>query len=68
MNKTLEEATSLIESMASHDFSWSNERTVHPSQAGVHQLRTQDAVAAQVDIFAKQLTQMMLNSNNTSVV
>lgn len=45
MNKTLEEATSLIESMASHDFSWSNERTVHPSQAGVHQLRTQDAVA-----------------------
>jgi hypothetical protein len=35
MNKTLDEVTELIESMASHNFSWSNERAVHPVQQGV---------------------------------
>jgi hypothetical protein len=31
MNKTLDEATELIESMAAHNFSWTNERVVHPN-------------------------------------
>jgi hypothetical protein len=31
MNKTLDEATELIVSMASHKFSWTNERAVHPN-------------------------------------
>jgi hypothetical protein len=31
MNKTLDEATELTESMAAHNFSWTNKRAVHPN-------------------------------------
>lgn len=67
MHKTLGEATELIERMASHDFSWTNERAVYPHQP---QLLTnpQHAIAAQVEIYAKQLTEMVNNGSSPSNV
>jgi hypothetical protein len=68
MNKTLAEATELVERMASHNFSWSNERAIHPVQQGVHQLSSNDAVAAHVERFTKQMTQMITEGKSCDVV
>ena len=68
MNKTLEEAINLIESMASHNFSWSNERAVHEPQGTMHKISNKDAVAAQVEKFTKQLTQMLTEGRSNESV
>lgn len=70
MNKTLEEAFTLIENMASHHFQWSSERVVSPQKPGMYQLNSQDALAAQVEILNKTIAQLQVNMShgNTSSV
>ena len=59
MNKTLDEATELIESMAAHNFSWTNERTVHPNHQSMIQLSGQNALEAKLDSLTNQISQLM---------
>ena len=67
MNKTLDEAFKLIESMASHNFSWTSERTVQPPHPGMYNVSAQDSVAAQVEILNKQMASVLASQNsNTS--
>ena len=66
MSKTLDEATELIERMASHDFSWNNERVSHSPQPVILRPNTNDSVSAQLEAITKQLSSMM--SDNASVV
>jgi hypothetical protein len=56
MNKTLDEATELIESMAAHNFSWKNERAVHPNNQLQIQASGQNALEAKLDSLANQLS------------
>ena len=63
MNKTLDQAFDLIESMASHDFSWTNERVVQPQGPGMYQVSTTDAVAAQVEVLNRQMAAVLANQN-----
>ena len=60
MNKTLDEATELIESMASHNFSWTNERTVHPNGLG--------ALEAKLDSLTTQISQLMQEKNSKAIM
>ena len=65
MNKTLAEATKLIESMASHNFSWTNERTVHPT----HQASSgQNDLEAKLDSLSTQLAQLMQEKGSKAIV
>jgi hypothetical protein len=66
MNKTLDEATELIERMASHDFSWTNDRALHNPLPGIHKISQPDSVAAQLEAITKQLSSIM--SDSSSVV
>ena len=68
MNKTLDEATALIESMASHNFSWTNERTVHPNQQLEIQLSGQNDLEAKLDSITNQLSQLMQEKNSKAIV
>ena len=68
MNKTLDEATNLIESMASHNFSWSNERAMHTPQQTMHQLSSPNAVAAKLESLQRQITQLMTERNGSAIV
>ena len=63
MNKTLDEAFALIEIMASHDFSWTNERAVQPQSPGMYHVHTNDAVAAQVEVLNRQMASILANQN-----
>jgi hypothetical protein len=53
MNKTLDEAFTLIESMTPHHFQWSNERQTVPCNPGIHQISKRDSIAAKVEILNK---------------
>ena len=65
MNKTLDEATELIESMTSHNFSWTNERAVHST----HQANSgQSALEAKLDSLTTQLAQLMQEKNSKAIV
>ncbi|XP_071683508.1 uncharacterized protein [Lolium perenne] len=66
MNKTLDEATELIERMASHDFSWTNDRALHNPLPGIHKISQPDSVAAQLEAITKQLSS--IRSDSSSVV
>ena len=66
MNKTLEEAFELIESMASHNFQWSSERSVPPQNPGKYQLNASDGLAAQVEMLNRQMAQI-LSQRSSSV-
>ena len=66
MNKTLDDAFELIENMASHHFQWTNERNVLTQKPGMYQLTSQDALATQVEILTKAISQMQ--STQGSVV
>ena len=68
MNKTLDEATALIESMASHNLSWTNERTVHPNQQSAIQLSGQNDLEAKLDSLTNQLSQLMQEKNSKAIV
>ena len=48
MNKTLDEAFALIESMASHHFQWSSERAIAPPHPGVYNVSANDSMAARL--------------------
>jgi hypothetical protein len=63
MNKTLDEAFELIESMACHNFSWTNERVNH-SPPGMYSLTPSDNVAAQVEILNKQMAIILSSSKS----
>nr|XP_051205703.1 uncharacterized protein LOC127319764 [Lolium perenne] len=67
MNKTLEEAFALIESMASHHFQWSSDRAVVPHAPGIHAISSADLVAAQVEILNKQMASILSERSATSV-
>jgi hypothetical protein len=68
MNKTLDEATELVESMASHNFSWTNERAVHPNNHLQIQASGQNALEAKLDSLATQLSQLMTERNSKALV
>jgi hypothetical protein len=68
MNKTLDEATKLIESMAAHNFSWTNERAVHPNNQLQIQASGQIALEAKLDSLANQLSQLMTKKNCKALV
>jgi hypothetical protein len=68
MNKTLDEATELIESMASHNFSWTNERAVHSNNQLQIQSSGQNALEAKLDCLATQLSQLMTERNSKALV
>jgi len=68
MNKNLDEATTLIESMASHNFSWTNERTVYPNQQSAIQLSGQNALEAKLDSLTNQLSQLMQEKNSKAIL
>ena len=68
MNKTLDEATELIESMAAHNFSWTNERIVHPNHQSMIQLSGQNALEAKLDSLTNQLSQLMQEKNSKAIV
>jgi hypothetical protein len=68
MNKTLDEATELIESMAAHNFSWTNERAVHPNNQLQIQASGQNALEAKLDSLASQLSQLMTERNSKALV
>jgi hypothetical protein len=69
MNKTLVEATELIARMATHDFSWTNDRTNHSLVPGIHKVTHSDAVASQLEVITKQLSSIMSDSSsNVSAV
>jgi hypothetical protein len=59
MNKTLEEAFELIESMAAHHFQWSNERQVVPHAPGMHSISASDSIAAQLEVLQKQMASVL---------
>jgi hypothetical protein len=67
MNKTLEEAFELIESMASHHFQWSSDRTVVPQAPGIISLSSTDALAAKVDMLSRQIAGIMSGSGASSI-
>jgi hypothetical protein len=68
MNKTLDEATELIESMASHNFSWTNERAVHPNNQLQIQSSGQNALEAKLESLTTQLAQLMIERNSQALV
>jgi hypothetical protein len=58
MSKTIEEAFDLIQHLASHNISWSSERTVHPPRPGMHQLSASDNIASQVEMLNRQMAKL----------
>ena len=68
MNKTLDEAFELIESMASHNFSWTNERAMQPPQPVVMQHGSPQALEAKLDSLTSQISQLMLEKNGKALV
>lgn len=66
MNKTLDEAFDLIESMASHNFSWSNERAIQPQNPGMYQVNANDEIALQVEVLNKQMASILGTQGNSS--
>jgi hypothetical protein len=66
MNKTLNEAFSLIESMATHHVQWSNERAVAPQKPGIYQVNHQDVLADQVEILNKYVAQLQASISSIS--
>jgi hypothetical protein len=68
MNKTLDGATELIESMAAHNISWTNERAVHPNNQLQIQASGQIALEAKLDNLANQLSQLMTKKNSKELV
>jgi hypothetical protein len=67
MHKTLDEAFELIENMASHNFSWSIERSVAPQNPGKHQLSASDSLAAQVEVLNKQMARLLSQGKSSSI-
>jgi hypothetical protein len=67
MNKTLEEAFALIESMASHHFQWSSERVAVPHAPGIYSISSADSIAAQVEILNKQMASILSERSASSV-
>jgi hypothetical protein len=67
MSKTIVEAFDLIKHLASHNISWSSERTVHPPRPGLHQLSASDNIASQVEMLNKQMAKLLSASNSYSV-
>ena len=68
MNKTLDEAFELIERMASHNFSWTNERAMHPTQPVIMQHGSPEALEAKLDSLTSQISQLMLERNGKALV
>ena len=68
MNKTLDEATELIESMSAHNFSWTNERAVHPTHQSMIKLSGQNALEAKFDSLTNQISQLMQEKNDKAIV
>ena len=68
MNKTLDEAFELIESMASHNFSWTNERAMQPAQPVIMQHGSLEAIKAKLDSLTSQISQLMLEKNGKALV
>ena len=68
MNKTLDEATELIESMSAHNFSWTNERAVQPTHQSMIQLSGQNALEAKLDSLTNQISQLMQEKNSKAIL
>jgi hypothetical protein len=67
MSKTIEEAFDLIKHLASHNVSWSSERTVHPPCPRLHQLSASDNIASRVEMLNKQMAKLLSASSSSSV-
>ena len=57
MKRTLEDAYGLLDDMAPNAFSWNTDRSIR-KPSGIHSISTQAALAAQVEVFQRQLNQM----------
>lgn len=68
MSKTIDEAFDLIQHLASHNISWSSERTVHPPHPGVHKLNSSDSIASQVEILNKKMAKILATGNSSQVL
>jgi hypothetical protein len=67
MHKTLDEASELIENMASHNFSWSNERSVAPHNPGKYQLSASVGLATQVEVLNRQMAKILSHGSSSSI-
>ncbi|XP_020262408.1 uncharacterized protein LOC109838369 [Asparagus officinalis] len=62
MNKTIDEAYTLIEDMAQNHYQWANERAPQTSKGGKYEIDALDHISSKVDALFKKVEGLSINS------